>query len=235
MSSGHGCLVDFGLAQKAELWDQRRMLLAEHRERSSKRILEDHTLSNPDARSSLGRCVSRRFSSKAPSNVPQQNAHARDERLGVGETRALPKRPDRAGTPGFRAPEVLLYSLEQSSAIDVWSAGVIFISLLTRRYPFFQMADGSDETSLVQIASLMGPDKVISAAAQLNKRVELPSARDLHWEPSISDLFAPPFHSNAGLVGRASDLLTKALEPNPFERISASEALEHPFLSADCT
>jgi len=93
------------------------------------------------------------------------------------------------------------------------------------------MADGSDESSLVQIASLLGPDKVISAAAQLNKRVELPSALDLNWGPLISDLFAPSFASNDGLVSQATDLVLKALEPSPFERISAAEALEHSFLS----
>ncbi|XP_076316158.1 cell division cycle 7-related protein kinase-like [Tachypleus tridentatus] len=44
----------------------------------------------------------------------------------------------RAGTPGFRAPEVLLKYKAQTTAIDVWSAGVIFLSLLSGSYLFFE-------------------------------------------------------------------------------------------------
>lgn len=40
----------------------------------------------------------------------------------------------RAGTRGFRAPEVLLKVFQQDYAIDIWSAGVILLTLLTRRY-----------------------------------------------------------------------------------------------------
>ena len=57
----------------------------------------------------------------------------------------------RAGTPGFRAPEVLLKHLCQTSAIDIWSVGVIFASLLTKKYPFFRNTD--DLTSLAEIIS----------------------------------------------------------------------------------
>ena len=45
--------------------------------------------------------------------------------------------PSRAGTPGFRASEVLLCSKQQTSAIDVCSVRVIFFSFLTRPYPYF--------------------------------------------------------------------------------------------------
>ena len=39
----------------------------------------------------------------------------------------------RAGTGGFRPPEVLLKSQKQDQKIDVWAAGVCFIVLLARR------------------------------------------------------------------------------------------------------
>ena len=38
----------------------------------------------------------------------------------------------RAGTPGFRPPEVLLKSNSQSVAVDMWAVGVILLSLLSR-------------------------------------------------------------------------------------------------------
>jgi cell division control protein 7 len=80
----------------------------------------------------------------------------------------------RAGTPGYRSPEVLMKCPSQSTAVDIWSAGVIFLSLLTRRYPFFQASD--DMTALAQIISVMGSNEVQKAAltySKLNHSIEL--------------------------------------------------------------
>lgn len=46
-------------------------------------------------------------------------------------------KPSRAGTSGFRAPEVLVQKLGQTPALDIWSAGIIFLCLLSRKYPLF--------------------------------------------------------------------------------------------------
>ena len=73
----------------------------------------------------------------------------------------------RAGTPGFRSPEVLLKYPQQSPAVDMWSAGVIFLSILTGRYPFFRAYD--DLTSLAQIMTLRGTGEAAKAAFKLGK------------------------------------------------------------------
>ena len=44
----------------------------------------------------------------------------------------------RAGTPGFRPPEVLLKSAKQNTAVDLWAAGIVFLCMLARSYPFFR-------------------------------------------------------------------------------------------------
>ena len=62
-----------------------------------------------------------------------------------------PGEASRAGTPGFRAPEVLAKSILQSTKIDMWSAGVIFASLLTKRYPFFPFRSENDVVALCEI------------------------------------------------------------------------------------
>ena len=38
----------------------------------------------------------------------------------------------RAGTPGFRPPEVLLKCRIQTVAVDIWAAGVILLSIMSR-------------------------------------------------------------------------------------------------------
>ncbi|KAG9334070.1 hypothetical protein JZ751_009162 [Albula glossodonta] len=86
----------------------------------------------------------------------------------------------RAGTPGFRAPEVLTKCPNQGTAIDMWSAGVILLSLLSGRYPFFKAND--DLIALVQIMTIRGSRETIQAAKKFGKAVlcssELP-AQDL--------------------------------------------------------
>ncbi|XP_038649740.1 cell division cycle 7-related protein kinase isoform X2 [Scyliorhinus canicula] len=75
----------------------------------------------------------------------------------------------RAGTPGFRAPEVLMKCPHQTSAIDMWSAGVVFLSLLSARYPFFKASD--DLTALAQIMTIRGTKETIQAAKSFGKAV----------------------------------------------------------------
>lgn len=73
----------------------------------------------------------------------------------------------RAGTRGFRAPEVLLKSSLQSVSIDVWSAGVILMSLLSTRYPFFYSAD--DMTAVGELTSIFGSQAMVDTAASLRR------------------------------------------------------------------
>ncbi|KAK2822171.1 hypothetical protein Q5P01_022236 [Channa striata] len=75
----------------------------------------------------------------------------------------------RAGTPGFRAPEVLTKCPNQGTAIDVWSAGVILLSLLSGRYPFFKASD--DLIALTQIMVIRGSRETIQAAKAFGKAV----------------------------------------------------------------
>lgn len=51
--------------------------------------------------------------------------------------------------------------------MDVWSAGVILLCLLSRRYPVFPSAD-TDEMALVQIAQLLpdGEEEIVRAARE---------------------------------------------------------------------
>eukprot|EP01138_Halocafeteria_seosinensis_P000127 gb/GECG01000131.1/.p1 GENE.gb/GECG01000131.1/~~gb/GECG01000131.1/.p1 ORF type:complete len:600 (+),score=56.78 gb/GECG01000131.1/:1-1800(+) len=93
------------------------------------------------------------------------------KRLGLQRNKYVPKMKrqaaERAGTPSFRAPEILLSVSMQSQAIDIWSAGCIAASLWSGRYPFFP--SDTDESCLHAIATLVGFDRVICAAARQYK------------------------------------------------------------------
>lgn len=78
------------------------------------------------------------------------------------ETRRI-KRANRAGTRGFRAPEVLMKCGSQTTKIDIWSVGVILSSLLARRFPMFQSLDDTD--SLLELCTIFGWKKIRKCAA----------------------------------------------------------------------
>ena len=76
------------------------------------------------------------------------SAAAKAVAAGGGSKKKEP-RANQAGTKGWRAPEVLMQSQKQTTAIDIWSVGVVMLSLLSRKYPFFECAD--NPTNLLQI------------------------------------------------------------------------------------
>lgn len=153
----------------------------------------------------------------------------------------------RAGTPGFRAPEVLMKCPDQTTALDIWSAGVIYLSLLSGRYPFFKAPD--DMTALAQIICIVGSEEMKAAALKFGKHLlcsPKTSAIDLEilckklrksthpvsllrlrgdakYEKLISDWEKVP--------SSAFDLLKRLLDPNPHTRITAEQALNHKFFS----
>ncbi|XP_056277004.1 cell division cycle 7-related protein kinase isoform X2 [Pseudoliparis swirei] len=111
-------------------------------------------------------------SSQRPPRTVQQgltcNCYLTDRVCNICLSRKQQVAP-RAGTPGFRAPEVLTKCPNQGTAIDVWSAGVILLSLLSGRYPFFKAND--DLIALTQIMSIRGSRETIQAAKAFGKAV----------------------------------------------------------------
>ncbi|XP_065082906.1 cell division cycle 7-related protein kinase [Ochlerotatus camptorhynchus] len=179
----------------------------------------------------------------------------------------------RAGTPGYRPPEVLLKYPDQTTVVDIWAAGVMFISILSRCYPFFQNSD--DFHSLAEIVTIFGDQRIKKTANILGRHVKTAQrkqpldlrklclrlrfrfrrlrARQQQQQQMHEEEAATTFanscdncqqrlaeclceHSEANrdfsedeYSDSAYELLYKLLEINPHNRISAEEALKHPF------
>jgi cell division cycle 2-like protein len=121
----------------------------------------------------------------------------------------------------YRAPEILLGAKIYSTAVDMWSVGCIFAELMLKE-PLFQAKAEIELISM--IFKLLGPPTNDSwpeySTLPLAKSITLPS----HQPDQFRQKF--PFLTVAGI-----DLLSSLLTYDSERRISADEALQHPYFS----
>ncbi|KAK6509546.1 hypothetical protein TWF481_004285 [Arthrobotrys musiformis] len=150
------------------------------------------------------------------------------------------KRANRAGTRGFRAPEVLFKCNRQTTKIDVWSAGVILLTFLSKRFPFFNSPDDID--AIIEMATVFGRVKMRACATLHGATFEtgIPTISEKgHSLSSIVEWATSRPKPEAGRRGdslsteekRALDFLEKTLDLDHRKRLSAAEALNDPFLT----
>ncbi|KAJ5299347.1 hypothetical protein N7476_010904 [Penicillium atrosanguineum] len=141
------------------------------------------------------------------------------------------RRANRAGTRGFRAPEVLFKCTSQTTKIDMWSVGVILLTLLGRRFPFFNSADDID--AMIEMSSIFGTRRMKTAAAMHGQIFEtnIPTIGEkgysweklVKWSSCVEDLTESE--------QQATRLLSGLMELDPSKRLSAEEALQHEFFT----
>ncbi|KAL6122773.1 cell cycle protein kinase CDC7 subfam [Nucleospora cyclopteri] len=143
------------------------------------------------------------------------------------DTRPQMKAP-RAGTRGFRAPEILFKHPYQTKALDMWSVGVVFLSILTNQYPFFMSLEDID--GLVEIATIFGHSEMRKAAKlygrQWKSNINTVNEERIPFEKLIEQL-NPCINIDEDMV----DLLNKLLELDSSNRITAQEALKHRYFT----
>ncbi|RKP13515.1 kinase-like domain-containing protein [Piptocephalis cylindrospora] len=182
--------------------------------------------------------------------ISPEYAHPRTQSAGyiLNDDRPHAK-ANRAGTRGFRAPEILMKQTYQTVSIDVWSVGVILLCILTGRFPFFQ--SNTDAEALIELACIFGV-KGMKRCAALNARSFECSIPTLNEDPiSMESLCRAlnkdaPWCTSSGGPSSASpkngkegkkqtqstavfSLLQGLLTLNPWERLTAADALAHPF------
>jgi len=136
----------------------------------------------------------------------------------------------RAGTPGFRPPEVLLKCPTQTVAVDMWAVGVILLSILSRSYPFFRAPD--DMTALAELMTLFGTKQVQQAAKRYNRRLTVSLMKEGCDLASVCrQLGARGEDPPPSLVTEeAISLLKLLLRLDYRDRATARQALNHPFV-----
>lgn len=127
-------------------------------------------------------------------------------------------------TRWYRAPEVMLTAAKYSKAMDIWSCGCILAELFNKK-PLFPGRDYRHQ--LLLIFSIIGTPKADSEELEC---IESKRARDyIGTLPryQAAENWAQ-FFPTANPLG--IDLLRRMLIFDPRKRITASEALKHPYL-----
>ncbi|VDO41863.1 unnamed protein product [Onchocerca flexuosa] len=159
------CLIDFGLCEEISDRQSSRKLIKSHHGIGERNALKSLKVSDQNRK------------------ICENNEARRGVKRKACDCYGLPrvcdictKRPrlhvNKAGTPGFRAPEVLLKYRHQTSLVDIWSAGITFLSLLCRKHPVMRPND--DYEAIGQMAIIFGSEP-IEHLAQKNDSILLAS------------------------------------------------------------
>ncbi|QLL33954.1 hypothetical protein HG536_0F02790 [Torulaspora globosa] len=127
-------------------------------------------------------------------------------------------------TRWYRAPEIMLTFQEYTTAIDIWSCGCILAELVSGK-PLFPGRDYHHQLWLIlEVTGTPSYEDVecIKSTRAKEYIANLPTKHKMPWEIALGRQHLDP---------QMVDLLDKMLTFNPNKRISAAEALSHPYLS----
>ncbi|XP_010901850.2 cyclin-dependent kinase 16-like isoform X3 [Esox lucius] len=141
--------------------------------------------------------------------------------FGLARAKSVPTKTysNEVVTLWYRPPDVLLGSTEYSTPIDMWGVGCIFYEMITGR-PLFPGSTVEDELHLI-FRILGTPTEMTWPGITTSEEFKTYKFPRYHAEPLVNH--APRIDSDG------HDLLSLLLQFDPMKRVSAEEALRHPY------
>lgn len=127
----------------------------------------------------------------------------------------------------FKGPELLVDLQDYDYSLDLWSLGCMFAGLIFRKEPFFQGRDNQDQ--LVKIAKVLGTEDLYSYLDRYGLVLDhqFQELIGTHQKKSWKSFITP---ENKAIAGpQAIDFLDKLLRYDHHERLTAREAMCHPY------
>ncbi|OAV89228.1 CMGC/CK2 protein kinase [Puccinia triticina 1-1 BBBD Race 1] len=127
----------------------------------------------------------------------------------------------------FKGPELLVDFQEYDYSLDMWSLGCMFASMIFRKEPFFHGHDNYDQ--LVKITKVLGTDELYAYLEKYD--IEL----DAQYDDILGRYQRKPWsrflttENQRFISNEAIDFLDKLLQYDHQERLTAQEAMMHPY------
>jgi len=135
---------------------------------------------------------------------------------------ANPVLTDYVATRWYRAPEILLGSTKYTKGVDMWSIGCILGELLGGKPMFPGTSTMNQLDRIIEVTGRPTAEDIEAIRSPF-------AATMLESLPPSNPRSLADMYPNAS--GEALELLRKLLQFNPNKRITADEALCHPFVS----
>jgi casein kinase II subunit alpha len=129
----------------------------------------------------------------------------------------------------FKGPELLVDLQDYDYSLDIWSLGCMFAGMIFKKEPFFHGHDNYDQ--LVRITKVLGTDELFDYLEKYD--IEL----DPHFDGILTPHTKKPWTKfitaeNEHLTSdEALDILSKLLRYDHQERLTAQEAMAHPYFA----
>ncbi|OHS95404.1 CMGC family protein kinase [Tritrichomonas foetus] len=133
----------------------------------------------------------------------------------------------RVGTRIFKPPELLINYPYYDYSLDIWATGLTFASMMFGTYIFNHGAN--DVEQLYKVAEVIGGKEIIEYAKSLNVELDDRMIKELKKTPYGTGIGHFVKKAGSRAPPEALDLLYKMLVVDHRNRISAKEAMKHPF------
>eukprot|EP01125_Pyxidicula_operculata_P011982 TRINITY_DN3928_c0_g1_i2.p1 TRINITY_DN3928_c0_g1~~TRINITY_DN3928_c0_g1_i2.p1 ORF type:complete len:178 (-),score=12.98 TRINITY_DN3928_c0_g1_i2:354-887(-) len=133
----------------------------------------------------------------------------------------------RVATKFYKSPELLVDMNDYDYSIDIWAMGCMFASMIFQKYPFFKGKDNQDQ--LLQIVSVLGTESFYSWLHKYGVKIDEKLVSLIGSCPKVPWKFFVNQENSHLALPDALDFIDRIMRYDPEERLTAREAMEHPY------